>query len=93
MSLKTGEILKSRIIERELKDEIHYAYYDGDMRNLYPAGTSGVNTSRKAKNQLASLFNARRELKTVDQLSNDAFQDLGNEMKRDIEKLMTELVQ
>ncbi len=93
VSLKTGEILKSRIIERELKDEIHYAYYDGDMRNLYPAGNSGVNTSRNAKNQLAALFNARRELKTVDQLSNDAFQDLGNEMRRDIEKLMTELVQ
>ncbi len=93
VSLKTGEILKSRIIERELKDEIHYAYYDGDIRNLYPSGTNGVNTSRNAKNQLASLFNARRELKTVDQLSNDAFQDLGNEMRRDIEQLMTELVQ
>lgn len=92
VSLKTGEILKSRIIEREVKDEIHYASYEGDIRNLYPAGNNGANTSRSAKTQLVSLFSARRDLKSVDQLSNDAFQDLGNEMKSDIEQLMKELV-
>lgn len=93
ISLKTGEILASRIIEKELKDEVMYGVYDGELRNLFPAATNGVNTNRRAKSQLNNLMAARQTPRSVDELSNDVFRALSDDMKKDVEKLMKELVE
>ena len=93
ISLKTGEILASRIIERDVQDRVEYASYSGELDQLFPSSGNGVNTNRRAKQSLDRLFTARQTPKGADELGNQIFQELSQEMKRDIQNLMKELVQ
>ncbi|MGB0422813.1 MAG: CsgG/HfaB family protein, partial [Flavobacteriales bacterium] len=76
ISLKTGEILASKIIEKEVEDAVRYASYDGELSNLYPGSERGVNTNRRAKSELTSMMSARQNVKSPDELSNDLFKQL-----------------
>ncbi len=92
ISLKTGEVMLSKIVDKETSDSVNYGEYAGDLSLLYPSTMRGVNTSSSAKKQLNNLINANRQLKSVDELSNLVFQDVSKLMKSDIEKLMLDLV-
>ena len=93
ISLKTGEILASKIIEKEVEDAVRYATYDGELSNLYPGSERGVNTNRRAKANLNSMMIASQNVKSPDELSNDLFKQLSDQMTHDIEELMLKILQ
>lgn len=92
VSLKTGEILQSRIIEKEQISETRWTEYEGDVQSLYPSTGSGPNTNNRAKSTLMQMMNAPRTPVTHEELTNSAFQAVTTDMKSDISKLMLQLV-
>lgn len=90
ISLETGEVLFSKIVDKNLNDEVYYAAYDGEITKLFPASPQGVITSSRERNQLTSLLRSNRSLKDTDQLANDAFAAAAEEVTNDISKLLKE---
>lgn len=92
VSLKTGEILQSRIIEKEQISEMRWTEYDGEVQSLFPSTGSGPNTNNRAKNALMQMMNAPRTPVSHEELTNAAFQAVSSDMKNDISKLMLQIV-
>lgn len=84
ISLESGELLFSRIVERSSEDQMYYAAYDGEVNRLLPAGPSGVLTSNRDRNQLQNLIRAPRTIKSIDELTNSAFDSLTKELQKDL---------
>lgn len=92
ISLKTGEIIKSRIIEQSETSTATWAEYDGELQNLFPIRGNGVNTNMRAQQQLHALMGAQRTPMTTDQLTNDVFQSVTRQMKNEVGTLIRDLV-
>lgn len=92
VSLTTGEILASDIIEKELVSEATYITYDGNIDNLYPSDGNGVNRSGAARNQLKVLYGAPREVKTTAQLADEIYVAAGEVMKDKMQTLMINVI-
>ncbi len=92
-SLSTGEILLSRIVDKQLSDVAHWGEYGGSSENLFPARATGVSYNRRERQELLALFNGRRDPRPVADLTNDVFQVVTNEMKNEIGTLIQQLVQ
>lgn len=84
ISLESGEILFSKVVEKNLKSDVHYATYSGEVNQLYPAGSQGVNTSNSARKNLQKLIRANRNLKSIDQLSNEAYSIISSSLSEDV---------
>lgn len=89
LSLETGEILASRIIQRESKDAIHFADFPGNAAMLYPASGNARNASQSAKRQLDGLLRARRSLKSATELSNALYSNISSEISGEIRQQMS----
>lgn len=92
ISLKTGEIIKSRIIEQSESSTATWAEYDGELSNLFPARGNGVNANARAQGQLHAQMSAKRTPMTTDQLTNDVFQTVTRQMKNEVGALIRDLV-
>jgi hypothetical protein len=92
INLKTGEILKTEIIQKELNDEIIYGKYDGDYNNLFPAGNNGPNLNFSDKKALVGMMQGRQELRTSADLSNNLFGTVSSQMSGSISQVVKELV-
>lgn len=93
ISLKTGEVLLTNLINKELSDQMAYVNYEGELKSLYPAGSNGaVNTKRSSQMALHQLANAPRECKTPEQLTNEIILASSLEMKSAISKLLKQEV-
>lgn len=90
LSLETGEVLTSRIIEREAKDDVNYADFEGNAAMLYPATGDTRNASASAKRHVDQLLRARRSLKSTTELSNSLFGNISNEVSREISDYMSQ---
>lgn len=86
VSLETGEVLVSRVIEDTADDHIYYATYDGDKTNLYPERNGVVNTARNERNQLSSLLTASREMKSMSVLANELMNRTSSSMATAIQR-------
>ena len=84
VSLETGAILKSEIINKTLDSDVYYGTYDGEITALYPADGTNVLTSNRARNQLVSLMRASRDLKSIDELSSEAFRAVAGVITTDL---------
>lgn len=86
ISTITGEVLMSDLVEVRLKDEVSYASFNGDARLLY----SGVWTNQQRdqpndrrfdtpaqKRELDRKLRARRDIKNVDELMSELYQQTG----------------
>lgn len=93
ISLKTGEIMKTEIIEKSIMDEVLYAKYDGDGNSLVPAGQTGPNLSNNDKNALQMLLKGRQNLKAPGELSNDLFNQVSLKMSGEIGGIIQRVVQ
>lgn len=82
VSLKTGEVLSSEMIEEVRKDDVYYANYSGNKSKLYPSREGKVYTG--GRNSLRALLNANRKLLSVSELSNQAFKSTGNRVANGI---------
>lgn len=92
ISLKTGEVILSKIVEKETQDQVRYATADSETGKLYPAKNNAVNQNRQARQQLQGLFSARQVAKTPNELANDLFGIVSNQMKDDITQLLQQTV-
>jgi hypothetical protein len=92
ISLKTGELLKTKMITKKLEDEVYYAKSDFDRNSLFPGEGGRVETSSERVQSFRSLFNARREMKSVDELNAELYKSVTNEMAEQVKSLMLELV-
>ncbi len=91
ISLETGEVLFSRVINKNLDSDVYFGSYGGEITNLFPAGKDGVLTSNRERNQLLGLMRASRELKSVDQLSADAYSIFAKALTSDMVNLVNKL--
>ncbi len=92
ISLKTGELLKTNLITKRLEDEVYYARSDFDRNSLFPGEGGRVQTGSDKVQSFRALFNARRELKSVEELNADLYKSVSNEMAEQVKSLMLELV-
>jgi hypothetical protein len=92
ISLKTGELLRTKMITKKLEDEVYYAKSDFDRNSLFPGEGGRVITSSEKVQSFRSLFNARREMKSVDELNAELYKSVTNEMAEQVKSLMLELV-
>lgn len=92
VNLKTGEILKTEIIEKEVSDEVLYGRYDGNAGTLVPAGQSGPNLNISDRKALQSLMGGRQDLKSSSELSNSLFGNISNQLSSTISGVVKEIV-
>ena len=92
VSLKTGELLRTKMINKKMEDEIHYARSDASRDNLFPGSDGRVETASDRVQSFRGLFTARKELKSVGDLTTEAYNQTAKEMANDVKALMLELV-
>lgn len=88
LSLETGEVMLSQLMEREAKDDINYATYGGEVTTLYSATGEKRNASTAAKRDLDNLLRARRSLKNESELSSALFGNISSEIAGQISNYM-----
>jgi outer membrane protein assembly factor BamD (BamD/ComL family) len=71
VSLETGQVLLSKVVEREADDHAWYASYTGNAKALYPKQNGAVDTRSSARRDLTSLLSAPREVKSTSVLGNE----------------------
>ena len=92
ISLKTGEIIQTEIIQKIIDDEVLYGKYDGEVNNLYPAHTNGPNLNGNDKRALNSLMNGNQQMRNFSELSNDLFGQVTSKMKSEVARVVKEQV-
>ena len=65
VSLETGEVLLSKVVEKQAQDHAYYASYDGNKEALLPKWNGNVDLRDNARREMRSLLNASRSLKPV----------------------------
>ena len=80
VSLETGEVLMSKVEDREVKDHVYYATHEGNVRNLWPANNGVVDLRNNARRDMQALFNAPRDIKSVSALGNEAVRNATSNM-------------
>jgi tetratricopeptide (TPR) repeat protein len=86
LSLATGEVLFSKLFSTERADEVFYATYSGDYNSLFPDKEGNPDTSRSMKKKLNEMFKAKREIRSVESLSDEAFKALALEVEKATEQ-------
>lgn len=72
VSLETGEVLVSKVVDRTAEDHAYYATYDGAREQLLPMQNGVVNLNERDRRQLQGLLNAPRETRPIATLSTEA---------------------
>jgi hypothetical protein len=93
INLKTGELIKTEIIERTAIDEVAWAKYDGKTSELYPANGNKVNFNQNDRRSLMNLLNGRQELRPTGELSNELFNTISRQMSDQIGATVKNIVQ
>lgn len=93
VDLRSGQIIKTDVIRQDLKDEVLYVKYDGDARDLYPAGANGgPNVGMSEKRALMNLCGSRQEIKSTQQLSKEMFESIGKQVTNAMAVALKEIV-
>lgn len=71
VSLETGEVLVSKVVDDQTADHAYYAAYDGDRNALLPSVNGLVQTNNAARRELVGLLNAPRDVKPTATLGNE----------------------
>jgi tetratricopeptide (TPR) repeat protein len=92
IDLVTGQIIKTEVINKEMKDEVLYGKYNGELANLFPAAQAGPNLNSNDKRALNTLFQARQALKSTSEISTNLYNTVSNQMTQSITKAVTLMV-
>jgi tetratricopeptide (TPR) repeat protein len=95
-SSESGELITSQVFQIQKQDQVNYAQYKGNHRNLYSGSFSNVSlpfsvgdkvfNSSQDKQALNQKFTTqKRTLKTNDQLTSEAVQEIGARVRSMIE--------
>jgi len=88
ISAETGEILISDMIEESFSDEIGYSSFNGDTKYLYKGSWTSqtkknandkVYNSYSAKKELDRALRARKDIRSVESLSNELFKKISKQ--------------
>lgn len=90
VSLETGEVLVSKVAEKEVTDHVYYATYDGNREALLPMRNGVADLSNNGRQQMMGLLNASRELKPVATLMSDALRSSTSSMASDIQTTLAQ---
>jgi len=82
ISLKTGEILLTKIVEKIETDRVVWGEFGGDLSKLYPARGNGVSLNSRARTGLREIMAASQTPKSTEALTNDAFVDVSLENEK-----------
>lgn len=90
--LKTGQLIKTDIVNKEVMDEVLYGRYDGELANLFPAAQNGPNLQNQSKRALNGLFQSRQVLKSPSELATTTYTNVANQISNSILQAVKELV-
>lgn len=65
VSLETGEVITSKVVDRQAQDHMYYAAYDGNRDLLHPMLNGAVDPRDQSRRDLRTLLNAPRQVKTA----------------------------
>jgi len=85
VSLETGEVLVSKVAEKEAADHAYYATYDGNREALLPILNGKVDLRDNARREMRSLLSAPREVKPVATLVNEVLRSTSSSMASSIQ--------
>jgi curli biogenesis system outer membrane secretion channel CsgG len=92
ISLKTGEIIKTEIIQKTIDDEVLYGKFDGEITGLYPAHQNGPNLNVNEKRALNALMNGNQQMRNFSEVSNDLFSEVTTKMKTEVARVVEQQV-
>lgn len=92
ISTTTGEVVASNTLYGRASDNIRYIEYDGVTSKFYLGGNSGAQTGTVARQERDRLLNARRSIRGVDALTDEAGQRLASQIQQAIETELRTLV-
>lgn len=84
VSLETGQVLLSRVLDRQAADEAYFAEYEGSAEALYPKRNGVVDTRAAARRELRALVAAPREVQTTAALGRAVTQAVSSAVAADI---------
>lgn len=84
VSLETGQVLFSNVVEREMADEVDHASYKGNVAALYPVLNGVLDTRVAARRELQSLFTANTQLRSVEELGVDILRNACEQLAREV---------
>ena len=93
ISLKTGEVMLSKIVDKSVTDEINFADYDGEVSELYPSRNGNLSTNRSDRQQLVSLLNGRRELQSTTELTGNLYDQVSRSISGEVGHLLKQVIQ
>jgi curli biogenesis system outer membrane secretion channel CsgG len=93
ISLKTGEVMLSKIVDKSVTDEINFADYDGEVSELYPSKNGNLSTNRNDRQQLVSLLNGRRELQSTTELTGNLYNQVSSSISGEVGQLLKQVIQ
>lgn len=86
VSLETGEVLLSKVVEKQAKDHAYYASYDGNRDALLPMLNGQVDLRDNARRDMRTLLGASREVKPVASLLTEVLGATASTMATSIQK-------
>ncbi|MBL7963188.1 MAG: hypothetical protein JNM31_05000 [Flavobacteriales bacterium] len=92
VSLETGQVLYSKVIDRERKDQVYYASYEGTADRLLPMRNGQPDASDRARRELQALLRAPREMKPMTTLSNDLLRATCSDMVQGMAQELSSIV-
>lgn len=92
VSLETGEVLVSKVAEKQAMDHAYYATYDGNKDALVPMGKGTADLSDRGRKELRALLSASRDVKPIPTLANEVLRSSSLSMAADIEKDLSEML-
>lgn len=76
LSLKTGEIVNSEILEKFESSNVKYLTYSGNINKLYPILDGKVNVTREAHDELVRLSQANKNFETKETLTSNLYKSV-----------------
>lgn len=86
VSLETGEVLLSKVAEKQAADHAYYAAYDGNKDALLPKYNGNVDLRDNARREVRTLLNASREVKPVATLLGEVLRSTSSSMAGTIQQ-------
>ena len=75
VSLETGEVLLSKVVEQNAGAHIYYVNYEGNKEDLLPMRNGLVDTNDRARRDLQGLLSASREMKPMSAIGNEVMRN------------------
>lgn len=91
ISLETGVVLGSEIVNETMVDFIDYIDYKGDVRNLHPDHNNKADTNQESCEALRARTNGKKHIASISELNTQLQQVVGELIAQHIEGKLTNI--